>query len=152
MKTILAPTRGGERSFPNQDYAIRLAKESKARLIFLYINDVQFLNTVASPVIVDVAKDELKEMGEFLVAMARERALKGEVDAETLVRNGGFQEVLDEVIQEHEVTTLAMGTSNEETGVTTQGYMRDLSRELSEKYGIEVILLRNGEALETIAS
>ena len=152
MKTILAPTRGGERSFPNQDYAIRLAKERKARLIFLYINDVQFLNTVASPVIVDVAKDELEEMGEFLVAMARERALKGEVDAETLVKNGGFQEVLDEVIQDFEVTTLAMGTSNEETGVTTHGYMRDLSGELSEKYGIEVILLRNGEALETIAS
>ena len=152
MKTILAPTRGGDRSFPNQDYAIRLAKERKARLIFLYINDVQFLNTVASPVIVDVAMDELKEMGEFLVAMARERALKSAVDAETLVRNGGFQEVLNAVIQEYEVTTLAMGTSNEETGVTTHGYMRELSRELSEKYGIEVILLRNGEALETIAS
>jgi nucleotide-binding universal stress UspA family protein len=152
MKTILAPTRGGERSFPNQDYAIQLAKDRRARLLFLYVNDVQFLNLVASPISVAVATDELEEMGEFLVAMARERAEKAGVEAETVVKNGVFRDVLEEAIREYEVDTLALGTSSEETGLTTQAYMRDLGEQFSRDFGVEVILLRDGEALETIAA
>jgi nucleotide-binding universal stress UspA family protein len=152
MKTILAPTRGGERSFPNQDYAIQLAKDRRARLLFLYVNDVQFLNLVASPISVAVATDELEEMGEFLVAMARERAEKAGLEAETVVKNGVFRDVLEEAIREYEVDTLALGTSSEETGLTTQAYMRDLGEQFSRDFGVEVILLRDGEALETIAA
>ncbi|MDA1329662.1 MAG: universal stress protein [Chloroflexi bacterium] len=147
MKTILAPTRGGERSFPNQDYAIRLAKERGAKLLFLNVNDIQFLNMVASPIAVDIATDELEEMGEFLVTLAKERAAKQGLEVETLVKNGVFRAVLEDVIQQKNVEILAMGTSSEQTGVTTKDYMRDLGRQLGETFGIEVILLYNGEAL-----
>jgi hypothetical protein len=72
MTTILRPTRGGEASYPNQDRAIKLAKERDADLLLLYVANVHFLDRLAGPVIVDV-ETELEEMGEFLLALAQER-------------------------------------------------------------------------------
>lgn len=152
MPTILAPTRGGKRSYPNQDRAIALAKERGAKLVFLYISDVQFLNQVASPTLLDVASDELEEMGEFLLTMAKERADAAGTRAETLVKSGVFREVLQEVIPEFEVDTLVLGTSQEEAGLTSPQYMRELSADLAKSLGIEVVLLLDGEIVETIAA
>jgi len=149
MITILCPTRGGEPSYPNQDRAAAIAKERKARLIFLYVSDVEFLNRTASPIVVDVAK-ELDEMGEFLLAMAQERAGKVGVKAEAIVRRGPFREVLQEVIEEFDAGVLILGSSEEGVGVTTRAYLEDLSREISEESGVEVILLHQGEVITTI--
>ena len=117
MTTILRPTRGGETSNPNQDRAIALAKERDADLLLLYVANVHFLDRLAGPVIVDV-ETELEEMGEFLLALAQERAEKAGVRAKTLVLRGEFREALEQVIQEHEeVTTVVLGTAVEGTGV-----------------------------------
>lgn len=151
MTTILCPTRGGERSYPNQDRAASLAKERKAELIFLYISDVTFINQVASPVLIDI-EAELDEMGEFLLAMAQERAAKQGVKAQATVRHGVFSEVIAEVIPEYEVDVLVLGSSDEEHGLTTPDYLRKMSAEFVEDHGVEVILLRDGEILETIQS
>ncbi|MGD8632963.1 MAG: universal stress protein, partial [Anaerolineales bacterium] len=109
MKKILTPTRGGEASKPNQDRAIQLAKEQDAELYFLYIADVSFLDRLASPVLVDM-EAELSEMGEFVLAIAQERAAKQGVDAKALVQSGVFSEVIATVIEEHEIDTLILGS------------------------------------------
>ncbi|MGD2057580.1 MAG: universal stress protein [Anaerolineales bacterium] len=144
MKKILTPTRGGEASKPNQDRAIQLAKEQDAELYFLYIADVSFLDRLASPVLVDM-EAELSEMGEFVLAIAQERAAKQGVDAKALVQSGVFSEVIATVIEEHEIDTLILGSPEEETGITTREYLTDLSEELGERFDLEILLLSKGE-------
>lgn len=149
MKTILCPTRGGERSYPNQDWAITLAKAQGADLVFLYINDVQFLNQVAAPVLIDLASD-LDEMGEFLLTMAKERAEEMGVEAKTIVKRGVFEEVLREVIPELEIDTLVLGSSEEDKGHTTHKFLREFSETLANELDVEVIVLSEGKVMETV--
>lgn len=148
MTMILRPTRGGEASYPNQDRAIALAKERDAELLLLYVANVHFLDRVAGPVIVDV-ETELEEMGEFLLALAQERAEKAGVHAETLVLRGGFRKALEQVLKEHEdITTVVLGTAVEGTGVTPPGYLEDLIHWFQTECGIEVIVVDGGEIIE----
>ncbi len=149
MTTILSPTRGGEKSYPNQDYSIKLAKERGAKLVFLYVSDVQFPNQIASPVLIDV-KAELEEMGEFLLAMAQERASKSDVEAEIVVRSGDFREVIEAMIPQFEITTLVLGSPDEKTAITTNDFLRQMSQELANTHNLDVCMVRNGEFLMNI--
>jgi nucleotide-binding universal stress UspA family protein len=146
MKKILTPTRGGEASQPNQDRAIQIAKDEGAELYFLYIADVSFLDRLASPVLVDM-EAELSEMGEFVLAIAQERAEKQGVEAQALVHSGVFSEVIAMVIEEHDIDTLILGSPEEKTGITTREYLTDLSEELGERFDLEILLLSKGEVV-----
>ena len=73
MGLILCATRGGEASLRTQNAAIALAKERGDELAFLYIVDLEFLNKTAAPIMVDV-ENELAELGNFLLLVAKERA------------------------------------------------------------------------------
>jgi nucleotide-binding universal stress UspA family protein len=147
MTTILRPTRGGEASYPNQDRAIKIAKERGADLLLLYVSNVHFLDRMASPVLVDV-ETELAEMGEFLLAMAQERAEKAGVRAEAVVRRGEFSQAVRELIEEHEVSAVVLGTAAGGTGVTPPGYLEDLIQAIVAETGVEVIVVHEGEIVE----
>jgi nucleotide-binding universal stress UspA family protein len=99
MATVLYPTRGGDRTHRNQDRAAALAKERNARLIFLYVSNVSFLDRLGGPVRVDILEDELDDLGEFLLAMAQERAEKSGVKTERVIRHGRFRPALADVIE-----------------------------------------------------
>jgi nucleotide-binding universal stress UspA family protein len=105
---ILCATRGGEQSYRTQDEAIELAKERGDTLLFLYVVDLRFLDTVAGAGVVDT-KQEMIQMGEFLVLMARERAAEQGVAAETMVRVGGLEEELKNAACEQDVSLVVMG-------------------------------------------
>ncbi|MCJ7668026.1 MAG: hypothetical protein MUP04_07075, partial [Anaerolineae bacterium] len=64
---------GGEASWRAQDKAIDLAKGRSDELIFLYVADISFLDKIATSLVVD-AESGVERMGEFLLAMAQERA------------------------------------------------------------------------------
>jgi nucleotide-binding universal stress UspA family protein len=147
MAQILCPTRGGEASYPNQDRAIAIAKERGAGLLFLYVANVSFLDRFASPVLVDV-ETELEEMGEFLLAMAQERAEKAGVKAQTEVRRGRFRHALKDVIQSYEISSLVLGTAVGQTGMTTFDYVKEVSQWILDETGIEVIIVHQGEIVE----
>ena len=147
MTTILCPTRGGQSSFPNQDRAIAIARERGAELLFLYVSNIRFLNGLASPLLVDV-ETELDEMGEFMLAMAQERAEKAGVRAKTVVRRGVFRQALAEVVREYQVSAIILGSAVEGTGLTTPDYLEDLTRSILTETGIEVILVHEGEIIE----
>ena len=147
MTTILRPTRGGEASYTNQDRAVALARERGADLLFLYVSNVHFLDRVASAVLVDV-ETELEEMGEFLLALAQERAEKAGVQAETVVRRGEFREALEDVMREYQVSTVVLGTAIEATTVTPPGYLEELIHWIHTECGIEVILVHEGEIIK----
>jgi nucleotide-binding universal stress UspA family protein len=108
MGLILCATRGGEASIPTQLRAIELAAQSSDDLAFLYVADSSFLNKTAAAVVVDV-EDELVNMGEFLLAMAEERALKKGVQATSIVRIGVVREILLEVAKELGASTIILG-------------------------------------------
>jgi len=74
MTNILCPTRGGKESHPNQDFAIELAKERGADLLFMYVSNIQLISRSGPPIVVDI-EEELDELGDFLLAMAQERGL-----------------------------------------------------------------------------
>lgn len=145
---ILCPTRGGRDSYPNQDRAITLAKERGAGVLFLYITNVEFLDLTASPVLVDV-EHELDEMGEFMLAMAQERAEKVGVTASSLLKHGHFREVLIEVIEDNQIDTVVLGSSAGGTGIVTKEYIDDLIDEIGGKTGVEFIVVDQGEIVNT---
>lgn len=146
MSVILCPTRGGKSSVPNQEWAIRLAKERNARLIFLYVTDVRFLDNLSSPILVDISH-ELDEMGTFLLEMARDRAHQAGVEAEIMVRQGIFREALADAINEKDVGTVIIGSSSRGTGVTTARYLAALAQAVQEA-GVEMIVLDDGALVQ----
>lgn len=146
MKKILAPTRGGEASYSNQDKAIALSKEQGAELHFLYVTDISFLDRVSSPVLVDV-EEELDEMGGFMLAMAQERAKGQGVEADAIVRRGHFGDVLQALIEEMEIDCLILGSPEEESGITTFDLLRELAEELASTHQVETVVLSKGEVV-----
>jgi len=151
MTTVLCPTRGGPASAPNQDLAISIAGEHEADVLFLYVSNVQFLNQIASPILIDV-QEELDEMGEFMLTMAQERAEKAGVKAGIELRHGVFREALKEVIQERDIATVVIGTAQEGTGITTLPYLEDLIQYIRQETHVEVIVAREGEIVQSHAS
>ncbi len=146
MTTILYATRGGEASYPNQDFAIALAKERNADLLFIYVTDVQFLNRLASPVLVDM-EAEMDRLGEFLLLMAKERAEKAGVNAETVVRRGVFRGALEEVAEAYQVSLIMLGSPAGETSITGQEYLENLAEDVWADTGIETLLVHGGKII-----
>ena len=108
MSFILCATRGGEASYDTQDKAIELAKELGHKLLFLYVVDLHFLDKTAAPVVVDI-EVEVKEMGEFLLLMAKERAAKHNVDAETICRKGTAREEIIKIARQENIELVVLG-------------------------------------------
>ena len=145
---ILCATRGGKESYPNQDRAIAIAKERGAEVLFLYITNVEFLGLTAAPKLIDI-ETEMEEMGEFLLAMAQERAENASVKALTLVQRGQFHDVLIDVIEEHQIETVILGSSAGGSGVISSEYIQELVNEISYRTGVEFIVVDQGEIVST---
>jgi nucleotide-binding universal stress UspA family protein len=145
---ILCLTRGGEGSYPNQDGAIAIAKERGQDMMFLYISNIEFLDHTAAPKVIDM-ETELDELGEFMLVMAKERASRAGVTAQTLVRRGFFREVLSEVIEENNFETIILGSSSEDTGIFNEDLLHEITCEIHQKYKIEFIILYEGEIIRT---
>ena len=146
MTTILCPTRGGPASYPNQDKAIELALQRKAKLIFLYVYNIQFLHSVSGPVMADV-EEEMGEMGEFLLAMAQEKAELAGVQSEAYVRHGGYINAVKDVILEKQVDILVMGTASSSEGYTNDVFIKEMITDLQTNTKVEVLLVNNGEII-----
>lgn len=90
---ILVPTDGSERAEKAADYAIGLAKNSGASLIFLYVLDEAapaYAFEIESGVTPDVVElsDRMKEAASGFVDRLKERADAAGVTAEALVETG----------------------------------------------------------------
>ena len=148
MKTILFPTRGGQTSYSNQDAVIALAKEWNAKLIFLYISNVHFLEKLGHVSHTKVVQNELEDLGEFLLTMACERAEKAGWKAEAVVRHGSFIETIHNVISEHQVDTVVIGAPGATHAVTTTDLLQSLVQEIREAHQIEVLVVQDGDMIE----
>jgi nucleotide-binding universal stress UspA family protein len=137
MKKILCATRGGEASKRTQEAVIAIAKEKGASVLFLFVVDVEFLKLTARGVRPEVVATEMEHMGEFLLAMACERAEAQGVKAEMCVRHGPLLEALKSAALEEGADAIAFGRP---AGPESSFSLADLERftgQIEEETGIE---------------
>ena len=106
---VLCPVRGGKRSARTVDRAVELARAAEARLAFLYVVDVDFLDhaTVAR---VKLMADELRETGRFALSILAEKArARGVTEVAEIIREGKIGELIPGVAAELGATTLVVG-------------------------------------------
>ena len=140
MDTIVCATRGGEASIKTQEYAIQVAKERNATLIFVYVTDVHFLEHSGASVLVDVAT-EIENMGEFLLLMAKERAEKASVDAEIVTKRGVFRDALIETVKENNAELVILGSPDNRVA-PMQTHLDGVIAAVKEATGIETIIAK----------
>jgi len=141
MKKILCATRGGEASISTQDAVIDMAKKEGATIVFLYVVDVEFLRLTARGVRPDVVSTEMEHMGEFLLAMAVERATAHGVEAEMIVRHGSLIEALESAARDLAADAIAFGRP---AGIDSSFSLSDLKQmaaRIEENTGIETYIL-----------
>jgi nucleotide-binding universal stress UspA family protein len=139
MGIILCPTRGGEESIQTQDKAITLAKERGDTLLFLYVVDLHFLDKTAAPIVVDIA-DEVQEMGEFMLLMAKERAREQGVEAKTISRKGEVREEIKKVAVEEGVSLVLFGRPVGEESAFKLAELEEFAAKFENETGIETII------------
>ncbi|MGD8813735.1 MAG: universal stress protein [Anaerolineales bacterium] len=140
MGKILCATRGGEASYRTQDKVIALAKETGDELLFLFVVDLHFLDRTAAPIVVDV-KNNIADMGEFLLLMAKERAAKQGVEAQTLCREGEVIEELEKAAHEEEVSLIVLGKPVGEESLFKLAELEQLAERIQEDSGVQVRIL-----------
>ena len=141
MKKILCATRGGEASRRTQDAVIAMAKETDATVLFLYVVDVEFLRLTARGVRPDVVTTEMEHMGEFLLAMACERATAQGVKAETCLRHGPLLEALESAAREEGADAIAFGRPVGPDSSFSLTDLEELTAKLEEDTGIKTCIL-----------
>jgi len=140
MGIILCATRGGEASNRTQDKAIALAKERGDTLLFLYVVDLRFLEKTAAPIVVDV-EDEVHDMGEFLLLMAKERAAEQGIEARTVCRRGKVREEIKKCAVEEGVTLIVLGQPSGKESAFQLANLEAFANEIEEETGIETVIV-----------
>lgn len=141
MKKILCATRGGEASRRTQDAVIAMAQEEGAQVLFLYVVDVEFLKLTARGVRPDIVTTEMENMGEFLLAIACERAAAQGVEAEMCLRHGPLVEALQSAAREEGADAIAFGRP---AGLESSFSLTDLQQladKIKEDTGIKTCIL-----------
>lgn len=140
MGKILCATRGGETSYQTQDQAITLARQRGDTLIFLYVIDVHFLDKIAAPIVVDVGQ-QVQNMGEFLLAMAQERAESQGVSVRCICRRGPVRNEIKAVAREEGVDVVVLGRPAGEANTFTVEGLKALAAEIEAKTASQVVIV-----------
>ena len=141
MGTILCATRGGEASYHTQETAIALAQERGDGLLFLYVVDIRFLQKTERAVRPDVVTAEMEKMGEFLLAVAQERAHEAGVEANLITRKGDVREQIKAAAVEEGVDLVVLGRPADETSRFKLEALRSFAAEIEEETGIPAVIL-----------
>ncbi len=141
MKKILCATRGGEASQKTQDAVIAMAKEKGATILFLYVVDVEFLRLTARGVRPDVVSTEMEHMGEFLLALACERAAAQGVEAEACLRHGSLVQALESAAREEDADAIAFGRPAGPDSSFALADLEELAAQIEEDIGIKSYIL-----------
>ena len=141
MGKILCATRGGEASYRTQDAAVALAKERGDELLFIFVVDTHFLDKVRRAVRPDVVAEEMCRMGEFLLAMAQERALKQGVAADYTLRRGEFRDELKAAAGEEGVDLVVLGKPEGTGAAFMPAALEAFAVEIEAETGVEARIM-----------
>lgn len=139
MGKILCATRGGKASYRTQDAAISLAKERGDELAFLYVVDTSFLDRTAAPIVVDI-EGGIAKMGEFLLAMAQERAARQGVAARAICREGRVRQVIKAAVVEEGATLVVLGRPVGETSAFIPEDLQAFADEIERETPVKVVI------------
>lgn len=140
MGIILCATRGGEASQHTQNAAIALAKKRGDELAFLYVIDLRFLDKTAAPIMVDV-ENELGELGNFLLLVAKEHANEEGVKTQILSRKGNVREEIKKAAREIGATLVVLGHPREESSAFQLSNLHTFAKEIEDEAGVEVHII-----------
>lgn len=140
MGKILCATRGGEASYQTQDEAITLARQRGDRLIFLYVIDTHFLDKTAAPIVVDVGQ-QVQHMGEFLLAIAQERAKSQGVLAQGICRSGRVRDEIKAMAREEQVDIVVLGQPTGEANTFAAEELVAFAAEIEAETGSQVVIV-----------
>lgn len=118
-----------------------MAKREGARVLFLFVVDVEFLRLTARGVRPEVVAAELENMGEFLLALACERAAAQGVEADACVRHGPLIEALESAAIDYEVDAIAFGKPAGAGSSFSLADLQRLSDRIREETGIETYIV-----------
>ncbi|MFQ5855249.1 MAG: universal stress protein [Anaerolineae bacterium] len=147
---IVCAARGGNGSRPAVTRAIALAKERDAGLTFLFVVDAEFLShAIIGPP--SVVHQQLRDMGEFIMATLQAKALESGVTADFAVREGRVREQIRQYLEDNDVEVLVMGRPVEETDAATfdAGTVSNFAAALEHETGVEVVLVGQEDVLGT---
>ncbi len=145
MSGIVCAVRGGEESRRTIAKAVAIAAESHLPLYFLYVVNLDFLAHATTGHITTV-REEMFDMGEFILAQAGEQAKEEGIQANGVVREGKVAEEIIKLSKELEARTIVIGSPihEREDNVFTVSRFEMFVKRLTDETGAEVVLA--GEA------
>ena len=138
MAKILCAIRGGEASHRLQDIAIELAKETGDEIVFLYVVNIEFVETTSITMRESVSL-EMEKLGEFLLLIALEKANKEGVVASQLIRHGNLREEFEIAASAPDILKVLLGKPGE-GGYFSLAILESLAAEIAEKCHVEVLI------------
>jgi nucleotide-binding universal stress UspA family protein len=148
MGPIVCATRGGEAGRRTQEWAIALAKEREAELIFLCVFEASFAEHLSGPLAAAV-EEEQQWLGQGLLGIAQARARREKVEAGAVVRSGPVLETIKAFLRQVGASTLVIGESRNPSSLATfrPGRVSDFAQQIRQDTGIEVIIVTPDNAL-----
>jgi len=140
MSGIVCAIRGGPDSQPTIRTAINLAKDTGQVVYFLYIVNLDFL-THTSTSRVQVAAQEMRQMGEFILLTAQAQAEENGVKAEGVVRQGQVSKEIINLCHELDAEYLILGRprGQDEIDVFTHEHLDRFTQRIEQESGAKVI-------------
>lgn len=143
MPGIVCAIRGGPASRTTIDKAIELASKTALPLYFIYVVNLDFLSHTASSRVRTINR-EMRQMGDFILLAAQERAQAKGVAAQGLVRQGTVGEEIIAICQEigadHVVLGQPLGQEGED--IFTQERILEFSQRIETESGAQVVLVK----------
>ncbi|MFO8037025.1 MAG: universal stress protein [Anaerolineales bacterium] len=141
MAGIVCAIRGGPLSKSTIQKSIQLANESGETIYFLYVVNLDFLTHSSSSRIEPISR-EMREMGEFILLDAQEKAQKQGVDAQGVIRDGS---IIEEIITfcaeiQPEYIVLGLPETESENNLLTQERLDDVLSRIKEVTDAEVVI------------
>jgi nucleotide-binding universal stress UspA family protein len=142
MGPIVCATRGGEAGRRTQEWAIALAKEQEAALIFLCVFDpgiVEHTNERLTEAVVQ----EQQWLGRALLGIALARAEKAGVKADAEVRNGPVLETIEAFLRQVDAAALVIGEPkmNSALAAFDRGRVHVFAERVRQDTGVDVIVV-----------
>lgn len=142
MSGIVCAIRGGPASQHTIDRSIHLAVEKNLPLYFLYVVNLDFLTHTATSRVHTIT-EEMNEMGDFILLLAKGQAESRGVHVEGIIRHGIVSDEIIAVSHEVDANYVVMGQpkGEREADVFTYEHIERFRERLSEECGAQVILV-----------
>jgi nucleotide-binding universal stress UspA family protein len=143
---IVCAVRGGPASLITINKVVKFASETAQPLYFVYVINLDFLSHTASSRVRTITQ-EMRQMGDFILVIAQEKALDLGVAAQGVVRQGAVGEEIIALCREIGADYLFMGQPRGQEGkdVFTQERMHQFIQMIEAESGAQVVIVKGDE-------